>query len=51
MFTKNLSGVIQILIIQLGHNFAYGPTAELSGHVQNCDLIGSLLLSKSTVCL
>ena len=41
MFTKNLSGVIQIPIIQLGHNFAYGPTAE-----QNCDLIGSFIAIK-----
>ena len=29
------------MIIQSGHNFAHATTAELSWHVQNCDMIGS----------
>ena len=36
--------ITQKLRVKSGHNFAHGPTAELSGHVQNCDLIGPLLL-------
>ena len=31
-------------MIQLGHNFAYVTTAQLSWHVQKWDLFGSLLL-------
>ena len=34
--------VILIFMTQSGHNFAYGLTAKLSGHVQNCDPIQSL---------
>ena len=30
------------IIIQSSHNFAHAMTAELSWHVQNCNLIGSL---------
>ena len=30
------------VMIQSGHNFAHVTTAELSWHVQNCDLIRSL---------
>ena len=29
-------------MIQSGHNFAHAMTTELSWHVQNCDLTGSL---------
>ena len=32
-----------ILIIQSGHNFAHVTTAVLSWHVQNCDLMGSVI--------
>ena len=32
------------IMIQSGHDFAHVTTAELSWHVQNCDLIGLLLL-------
>ena len=38
-----------ILIIQSGHYFAHVMTAQLSWHVQNCDLIGLLFLSNSKV--
>ena len=33
--------VILFLMIQSGHDFAHAMTAELSWHVQNCNLIGS----------
>ena len=33
-----------ILVIQWGHNFAHGITAQLSWHVQNYDLIGTFIL-------
>ena len=33
-------------MIRLDHNFAHDTTAELSWHVQNCDLIGSFFLKK-----
>ena len=29
-----------MIMIQAGHNFAHVTTAQLLGHVQNCDLIG-----------
>ena len=35
--------IIMILRMQSGHKFAHVMTAQLSWHVQNCDLIGSLL--------
>ena len=38
---KILSDVIIILMVQSAHNFAHVTTAELSWHVQNCDLIRS----------
>ena len=31
-----------IMMIQSGQNFAHATTAQLSWHVQNCDLIRSL---------
>ena len=31
-----------MIIIRSGHNFVYAMTAQLSWHMQNCDLIGSL---------
>ena len=34
--------VIMILMIQSGYNFAHAMAAELSWHVQNCGLMGSL---------
>ena len=34
--------VIFILIIQSGYNYAHATTAQLSWHVQNCDLIWSI---------
>ena len=33
--------LIEILMIRFGHNFAHVPTAQLSGHVQNCGQIES----------
>ena len=41
---KSLSNLTLILMIQSDHNFAHTMTAELSWHVQNCDLIGPLLI-------
>ena len=35
--------IIRIPMIHSGHNFAHDTTAQLSWHVQNCDLIWSLL--------
>ena len=32
------------IMIQSGHNYAHAMTAELSWHVQNCDLLGSIEL-------
>ena len=31
------------IMISSGHTFAHGTTAQLSWHVQNCDLVGSPL--------
>ena len=39
-FLKVHVAVMWKLIIQSGHNFAHAMTAELSWHVQNCDLVG-----------
>ena len=36
-----LCSLISIIVNQPGHNFAHAMTAELSWHVQNCDLTGS----------
>ena len=36
-----LCSLISIIVSQSGHNFAHAMTAELSWHVQNCDLTGS----------
>ena len=40
------NALIQKLMIRFGHNFAHVTTAQLSGHVQNCDQNS---LSKSKV--
>ena len=41
---QKFSSLILILMIRSGRNFAHATTAELSRHVQNCDLIRSLFL-------
>ena len=39
---KNFVIIILIIMLQSSHNFAHAMTAQLSWHVQNCDMIGSL---------
>ena len=39
-YSGNLLAVILIKMILSGYNFAHVTTAQLSWHVQNCDLIG-----------
>ena len=43
---ENSLALILIWMIQSGHNLAHGATAQLSCHVQNCDLIESLFFMK-----
>ena len=43
-FVKILSAVIFIPMFQSGYSFAHAMTDELSWHVQNCDMIGSIYL-------
>ena len=43
---KILLVVLMILMIQWGHKFAHVTTAQLSWHVQNYDLIGSLFVKE-----
>ena len=40
---KIIHARITILIIQSGYKFAHVTTAQLSWHVQNCDLIWLLI--------
>ena len=40
---KILHANMKYIMITWGHNFAHATTAELSRHVQNCDLIRSLI--------
>ena len=43
--------IILFLVMKSGHNFAHVTTVQLSWHVQNCDLIGSLLFKYLATCI
>ena len=40
---KIISILILILVIRTGHKCAHATTAQLSWHVQNCDMVGSMI--------